>query len=179
MVDFQLATGCRPGEACSIRTADITMHDGVWLYRPWTYKTEHQDIERVIYLGPRAQEIIRPWLRCDLDKPLFSPREAREAYLATRRKNAKRKPRKASPKRQPGEVYTNNTYARAILKACKRGGLPHWAPNQLRHTAGTEIRRQFGAEMARLILGHQKLSTTELYAEADFKRAIEIVSLVG
>ena len=32
--------------------------------------------------------------------------------------------------------------------------IPHWHPNQLRHNAATRLRREFGLDMARAVLGH-------------------------
>lgn len=52
---------------------------------------------------------------------------------------------------------------------------PSWSVNQIRHTAGTRVRKRFGAEVAQLFLGHSHLSTTEIYAEPDreaVKRAV-------
>ncbi len=54
-----------------------------------------------------------------------------------------------------------------------------WQPNQLRHSAATFLRREFGAEAARVILGHAHLATTEIYAERDLERAREIMGTVG
>ena len=54
-----------------------------------------------------------------------------------------------------------------------------WRPNQLRHSAATELRRHYGIEGARLILGHESGETTEIYAEADLKRAQQIAFEVG
>ena len=54
-----------------------------------------------------------------------------------------------------------------------------WRPNQLRHSAATFLRREFGAEAARVILGHAHLATTEIYAERDLERAREIMGTVG
>ena len=31
-----------------------------------------------------------------------------------------------------------------------------WSPNQLRHAAATEVRKQFGLEAAQIILGHSR-----------------------
>lgn len=33
----------------------------------------------------------------------------------------------------------------------------HWHPHQLRHNAGTYIRREFGLDVARVILGHSSM----------------------
>ncbi len=49
-----------------------------------------------------------------------------------------------------------------------------WAPNQLRHAAGTEIRAKYGLEAAQVILGHSKASTTEIYAERDLRLAVQV-----
>jgi len=66
MVNLQLWTGCRPGEACLIRAIDINTQGRIWEYRPHSHKTEHHEKERVVFLGPHAQEIIRPWLTTDM-----------------------------------------------------------------------------------------------------------------
>jgi integrase len=63
MVNLQLWTACRPGEVCNVRTIDITMLGDVWEYRPRSHKAEHHGKQRVIYLGPHAQEVILPWLK--------------------------------------------------------------------------------------------------------------------
>jgi site-specific recombinase XerD len=54
-----------------------------------------------------------------------------------------------------------------------------WSPNQLRHNAATRLRREHGIDMARIILGHSNLRTTEVYAEADRERAIGIMAKIG
>jgi integrase len=58
-------------------------------------------------------------------------------------------------------------------------GEHRWHPNQLRHTAATVIRREHGIEAARVILGHSKLSTAEIYAKADQVKAAEVMAKVG
>jgi site-specific recombinase XerC len=57
--------------------------------------------------------------------------------------------------------------------------LEHWSPNQLRHTAATIIRERFGLEAAQVILGHSELTVTQVYAEMDQKKAIEIALKIG
>jgi site-specific recombinase XerD len=54
-----------------------------------------------------------------------------------------------------------------------------WHPYQLRHNAATYIRREFGIEMARIILGHRSLSVTEIYAEADQEKARSVIQKLG
>jgi integrase len=54
-----------------------------------------------------------------------------------------------------------------------------WHPHQLRHNAATILRRQYGIEAARLILGHRSAAVTEIYAEMDATKAEAIMAEVG
>ncbi|HEV2294221.1 MAG TPA: site-specific integrase [Tepidisphaeraceae bacterium] len=54
-----------------------------------------------------------------------------------------------------------------------------WHPHQLRHNAATLLRRQYGIEAARLILGHRSAAVTEIYAEMDAAKAEQIMAEVG
>jgi hypothetical protein len=118
--------------------------------------------------------------------PLFSP--AREREERFRRWRAARKSkvppsqqnrRKADPGRVPAAEYHPHAYSSAIARACAKAGVPHWHPNQLRHTFATEVRRVYGAEAAQVLLGHSQLKTTEVYAERDFALAAEVAAAVG
>jgi integrase len=213
MVQLQLLTGMRPGEVTRMRTADLDMAGAVWAYTPETHKTEHHGRERTIYLGPRAQEVLRPWLRADRSAYLFSPREAVEEHLAERRRR-RRTPRTPSqrarrPKRRrsrpPGDRYPVSSYAHAIAAACRRA-FPHptlsavrakdlapeqreelkawrrehrWHPHRPRHSAATRLRKEFGLDVARVILGHSSPAVTEVYAEVDREKARAVMERVG
>ena len=50
---------------------------------------------------------------------------------------------------------------------------------QLRHSAATDIRRQFGIEAAQCVLGHSEIGTTQIYAERDLAKAADIMRVVG
>jgi hypothetical protein len=54
-----------------------------------------------------------------------------------------------------------------------------WHPNQLRHNAATNLRKEHGVELARIILGHTTAFTTEIYAEADQAKAIAVMGKIG
>ncbi len=54
-----------------------------------------------------------------------------------------------------------------------------WHPHQLRHNAATELRREFGIEAARIILGHHSAAVTEIYAEKDEQQAMGAMMKVG
>jgi len=128
MVRLQQITGMRPGEVTIMRGRDLDMSGKVWTYTPATHKTEHHGIERPIYLGPKAQEIIRPFLKSDLAAYLFDPRDAIDVFHAERRRGRKtpmtpsqrNRTRKSRPKVAPLDHYTTESYRRAIARACKK-----------------------------------------------------------
>jgi integrase len=186
MVEIQRLTGMRPGEVCFIRTCDLDVSGMVWVYTPADHKMLYRDRERKIYIGPRAQAILKSWLKTDLTEYLFSPADARaERYAAMRKRRktpvqpSQRDRRKPSVKRRPGAHYTTCTYRNAIGTACSRAGISRWHPNQLRHNAATRLRKEFGLDVARVILGHSSPVVTEFYAELDMAKAAEAMSKVG
>lgn len=55
-----------------------------------------------------------------------------------------------------------------------------WHPHQLRHTAGTRIRREFGLEAAAVVLGHSsELVTDAVYAERDLTKVADVMRRIG
>ena len=133
IVELQWLTGMRPGEVTIMRTIDLDMTGKVWLYRPGSdqgthgrHKTAHRGQTRVVLIGPKAQQVLRPWLRLNLTEYLFQPREAREQFDAERRAKCKSKvtpsqaarKRKKKPKRTPGNRYRVSSYDHAIMVAC-------------------------------------------------------------
>jgi integrase len=186
MVETQRLTGMRPGEVCLMRTCDLDMSGKVWVYTPADHKMLYRGRDRRVYIGPRAQTILKPWLKTDLTAYLFSPAEARAERFAAMRKKRKtpvqpsqRDRRKAGAKRRPGEHYTSRTYHHAIRNACTKADVSHWHPTQLRHNAGTRLRREFGLDTARAVLGHSTPVVTEVYAELDGTKAAEAMERVG
>jgi site-specific recombinase XerD len=71
------------------------------------------------------------------------------------------------------------SYALAIRRACERAGVPHWAPNQLRHARATELRKTYGLDAAGAVLGHAKLETTQIYAEKNAELAAKVAKATG
>jgi len=65
MVELQLLTGMRPGEACSLRFEEIDRTGETWLYRPTHHKTAHRGHDRVIPIGPKARAVLVVFLRRD------------------------------------------------------------------------------------------------------------------
>lgn|GEM_PF-2378651 len=91
--------------------------------------------------------------------------------------------------------YTSQSYARAIRNACAKAFPPGseldrpallewnrkhaWAPNQLRHSMATNVRKSHGIEAAQVLLGHSEIGVTQIYAEADREKAIEVIRKIG
>lgn len=159
MVRLQILSGMRPGEVVLLRTSDIQRSGNVWTYRPRRHKTQHHERSRVVYLGPRAIELLRPALRPDLDEPLF---------LHAR-----------------GRPWTEPAYRRHITRACAVAKLadgspvPTWTPRQLRKTFATRARAASTLDAVQVLLGHASADTSEIYAEADARKAIEIIERIG
>ena len=225
IIDLQLLTGARSGEVCIMRTCDLDTTGRIWVYRPESHKTQHHGHRREIYLGPRAQKIVRPFLKTDLQAYLFSPQDAETERLQVLRENRKTKVqpsqlnrKKKKPKKMPGDHYDVAAYRRSIAYACVRAfPLPEhlaprtmfdgkretaniwqarltseakasvrkwrrehcWHPHQLRHNAATTLRKEFGVELARIILGHATAFTTEIYAETDRQQAMAVIGKIG
>jgi integrase len=186
LVRLQLLTGMRPGEACAMRGCDLAPGEGVWMYRPASHKTEWRGKSREIAIGPKAIEIVREFEKADADAYLFDPREAVAEHHS--RRSAERKSRPTPSERskraeKPGSGhrrrYSRASYRNAILRACERAGVTPWSPNQLRHATATSIRAKYGLEAAQVILGHSKADVTQVYAERDRARAVEIMREIG
>jgi len=191
MILFQFHTGCRPDEVCRLKPKKITYLPNVWVYRPGRHKTAHHGKKRTIFIGPRGQKVLEPWLMgIAQEEYVFSPIRS-EALRNSRRRANRQTPcwpshltrlaqkRKLSPRRCKRKRYDSASYRRAIKRACAVAKVPSWSPNQLRHTAATRIRRRHGIELARIILGHTTAFTTEIYAETDRKKAMDIIGQMG
>jgi integrase len=218
MVKLQRLTGCRPEEVCLVRPCDVDTTGEVWSYRPESHKTQHRGRERVIFIGPKGQDVLRPYLLRDKASYCFNPSEgerkrrqaahdARVTPITYGNRPGTNKSR--NPKRPPGERYNTGSYRRAIHRACelafkmpvdlriapedetaeqKQDRLKRarqwrnkhtWHPNRLRHSAATEIRKQFGLEAAQVALGHAAADVTQIYAERDLAKAAAVMAQVG
>jgi site-specific recombinase XerD len=197
---------------------DVDRSKSPWEYQPASHKTEHHERNRIIFVGPKAQHVLRPYLLRATDAYCFSPAEAKKQWLEARH-TARKTPLsygnvpgsncKSHPKRRPQDRYTKDAYNRAIQRACESAfNMPKelrriskklsaderkqlqklaaewrakncWSPNQLRHAAGTEVRRQYGLEAAQVVLGHAYADVTQVYAERDQALAAQIMQKIG
>lgn len=131
--------------------------------------------------------------------------ERRRARKSPMTPSQRTRERKAKPKRGPRERYDTRSYAHAVARGCDHA-FPHamlskvpmknltkeqgtelkewrkahrWHPNQLRHNAATRLRKEFGLDTARAVLGHSSAAVTEIYAEIDGAKAAEAMGRVG
>lgn len=111
LIQLQLFTAARAGELVTMRATEIDTSGPIWVYQPTDHKTAHHGIERTIYIGPRAQEIVRLFMAVrPIGDHLFSPIEAERQRNAEaechRRPDQKPNPRKTD--RELGEHLMND-----------------------------------------------------------------------
>lgn len=189
LIQLQLLTAARSGELLVLRPCDLDQSAEVWTATPREHKTAHLEKARSIYFGPRAQAVIRPFLAGrGPGEFLFSPARA-EARRRERMRAARKTPlscgnstgtnRESKPERRPRDRYDVMSYGHAIARACKKAKVEHWHPHQLRHTSATHLRREFGLDVARAILGHSSANVTGTYAELDREKAMDVIAKIG
>lgn len=206
MIQVQLLTGMRSGELTAMRAIDIETSGKIWHYRVVDEynKTAHHGHIRVVTLGPKAQKIIRPYMKRDLTAYMFSPKEA-EAQTRAKRSEARKTPmsygnrpgtnRKEKPTHRPGERYDTKSYRKAVTHAIKAANrarkaeaekqgkepdlVPEWTPHQLRHTALTRARKEFGLEASSTFGGHRNMNVTEIYVEKNMALADRVAQRLG
>jgi len=187
LVQFQLFTACRPGEACRLRMCDVDMTGAVWLYTPEKHKNCWRGIPRIVGIGAETQKLLAEYtIGIDPKDYVFSPRRQREEIFAAKRANRRSKVqpsqvcrKKNRPKKVPGERFTPDSYAQAIRRTCKVQRLTQWFPYQLRHAAGAKARRVAGLDAAQALLGHRTIEMTEHYSRQTVEDLMKVAAQVG
>ncbi|MEM1183703.1 MAG: hypothetical protein AAGI53_01740 [Planctomycetota bacterium] len=206
MIELQTLTAMRPIELVTMRRRALlkTPVEDVHAYavEPEGNKLDHLELDRTVWLGPRSWSLVSPWLPDDPDAFIWSPKRA-EAMRNAAKRAARRTPRwggahdpdeRQRRKGRPAKIgsgYTTSSYGRALARLCDKVFDPSGerrdakntsyriSPNRLRHTGATEITRQRGLEVAKLMLGHRDVSTTLIYAELSSTRAAEAARDLG
>jgi integrase len=191
MVRLQRLTAARPAEICAITPGMVVRSNEVWEIQFEQHKNSWRGKSRTVYVGYRGQAILANYLNRGSDVPCFSPREAMEQRRAAKAASRKTPPNQGNRRGYGSRTregrneclvasgYNTTTYRRAIEYACKLAKVDKWAPNQLRHTRSTEIRKTHGLEASQVILGHAKCDVTRVYAEAYQELAIKVAKLSG
>jgi integrase len=207
MIELQRATGMRPGEVCVLRPCDVDRSGEIWEFRPVEHKNANREQDRIVYVGPKGQGILLPYLLRDSEAFCFSPSDSEAKRLAARHE-ARKTPLSCGnsigtnrvrhmARRRAGDRYTPQSYNYAVRRACDRAfPVPEdiaedpqavkawhadhrWSPNRLRHAMATKVRREFDIESAKVLLGHSQVNMSGHYAEQDRRRAIEVAKQIG
>jgi integrase len=167
-------SGMRPAEAVGMTVEAIDRSDPeCWHYVPRRHKTTHRGRTRTVFLGPKCQAILLPHIvkaGCGQIFPIT---------LSGLRTAINRGCDRAFLHPTLSSVPSGDlTVAqRAEVKAWRKSH--RWAPNQLRHSHATIVRKEFGVEGAQVMLGHAHVNTTEIYAEANVERGREVARRLG
>ena len=156
IIRLLLLTGARPSEILRLKRGDIDCTGPVWSAVIREHKLSYKGIKRTLYFGPRAQNVLRPFLLRNDHAYLFSPKEA-EAERHGNCENHRRADQLPNPKKTDrviGDHYDHTGLAKAIRRVCDKHEIPRWTAYQLRHSACTQIEASADIETARAILGH-------------------------
>ena len=193
MVRVHRYTGMRPCELCALKWSLIDTSRTPWVYRVPAEVNKNEwrgelGQPRVVCIGPKARAILLRH-KDGGDVP-FSPAQAMAEYLEMRRETrvtpiyGKRKDAPHVP-RVLGEQWTTDAYSKTIRAACRKAGITPWGSNRLRHAFGTEVRRAFGLDAAKAVLGHTDggcitdVYTFDAVADEMVRRASPAVEALG
>lgn len=84
LIDLQLLTASRSGELLELTTRDLNRDGEVWIDELARHKTAHRDTDRVWIFGPKAQLILKRYLRADPSVRLFRYRVNSYRRVVTR-----------------------------------------------------------------------------------------------
>jgi integrase len=205
MIRLQRYSGMRPGEVCALCPRDVSRSPKeavrfpgsrktvsalkcgrtvVSIAVPGSHKTLWRGKPRAIALGPQAQVVLTPFLDRPADRPCFSAREASDHWRAAHDRRAV-----YGHNRQPGDRYVTGSYGHVIAAAVKRANaertkaglplIPHWAPNQLRHAAGSAASEATDRSHTQAFLGHSGNDTIDVYVEQELQKAAKVAAKIG
>lgn len=160
IIELLLSTGCRVSELVNIKVADI---DGT---RILVHGKGEKD--RYVYLNARAELITDTYMSCRKDG---------NPYLLPRVKNMGKIDRRGMPQRaykdfwkdsaNIEEGHIDKSTVEGITRAiAKRAGVERVNPHKFRRTCATlALRRGMPIEQVSKMLGHEQLSTTQIYLD--------------
>lgn len=112
---------------------------------------------------------------CDKAFPLPAELEARYAALKKWRDHWTYHHKNRAPK-----LATYPPEHKATHEAVEAFRTSHrWHPHQLRHSAATALKKRFGREDTRAVLGHSSVKMGETYIDEDTARVREIMEVAG
>jgi integrase len=190
-------TAMRPSEVCKMRPFDIIKDDPeCWLYIPGRdqspvgeHKTARFERIKVIPLTHECQKILMRRIKDFSSKDyVFSPKESMQEFLEIKAANRKtplkygNRPgtnKKEHPMINPGDKYEHHALRRACQRACNRAGVEVFTPYDLRRTMATGARATLGKEAAKVLLGHTKTDTTDIYLLEEVQEAMKVAKMLA
>ncbi|MBI4469121.1 MAG: tyrosine recombinase XerC [Acidobacteria bacterium] len=157
ILELLYATGIRVGELVGLRVSDLDFSSRMVLVRGKGRK------ERRVPFGEKSVEALQAYL------------EARERLLASPPKSSRDHP--ALFLNYLGTRLTTRSVGRLVEKYIKRSieVSPEISPHTLRHTFATHLLNA-GADLRAIqeLLGHARLSTTQVYTHVSTQRIMEV-----
>ena len=86
---------------------------------------------------------------------------------------------KKHPIVKPGKKYDHHSLRNACKRGCIRAGVEVFVPYDLRRTMATGTRSILGKEAAKVLLGHAKTDTTDIYPLEEVQEAIKVAKLLA
>lgn len=156
MLEVLYATGLRRAELLGLAIYDLDLAAA-------TLRVEHGkgDRTRIVPLTESAMAALRVYL--DEARPSFA-REASQTRLFVSSRS--------------GGPLDDADVVRIVAKAAKRAGIKkHITPHTLRHTCATHLLRgQADIRQIQKLLGHRRLSSTEVYTRVEIGDLAEVVA---
>lgn len=189
-VQVQRLTAARPSEVLAITPAAILRSGvvevpgfgqcnldaaGLWVMPLAHHKNASKGKHRTIWFPRAAQDLLTPLLAGEPNKPIFSPSADMQARSRRRRaaRDSKLTPsqlrRDAERSRVLSDRWTSHAYSATLKRASIKAQVPPITAYQIRHLGKNELTRAHGIEVARLLLGHEKTDTTDLYGGRDYQ----------
>ncbi|MCX5804845.1 MAG: tyrosine recombinase XerD [Proteobacteria bacterium] len=145
IIELLYATGLRVSELIQLKKSDINLEGGFLI------ASGKRSKERVVPLGEFSRQAIKQYIEKEKPKGLF---------LFPNKK---------------GEKFTRQTVWKLIRKYGKKMEKTHISPHTIRHTFATHL-LEGGADLrsVQILLGHEDISTTQIYTHVDKKRLKEV-----
>ena len=77
------------------------------------------------------------------------------------------------------DKYDHNSFCRAVKRGCKRAEVDVFVPYDLRRTTATGTRAILGKEAAKVLLGHTKTDTTDIYLLEEVQEAMKVAKALA
>jgi integrase len=150
-------TGLRLGEATGLRWDEDVRADSL---------TVHLQLQRIA-----GENVLTDPKTDTAGRIVFLPPTVAEALRAHKAAQAKERIAAGKKWRRTGLVFTNregepvaaSTAEWILAEACKRAGVRHCSPHDLRRFAATTIADAIGRDAAQRVMGHTDARTTDLY----------------